>query len=711
MLTTTRRGSACTFVLLLTPALVSAQGTDGAFQSAIAAWQMGGVKDVRGANDLRIVGAAQVGVRLEGQELRDSIATGNDGLVATLDGGYLDAGQGTNGVLNVSGSALTVSVRLRAPNGTWDGPLFSKHGGHDRLVYNLYSSASAIGFELGTRDTPGMTSVSAQLAKIGASVWHDVLCRYDGKTLQMFVDGVLLDEASPAGPLRVGNTAPCLIGGEPDGRGVKSGWMGVIDHVALWDHALAYEVIVRLAGGPERVTESRKRFTETPNLAPRPDLYRESLRPQFHFTARQWTYHKLNPGMREEGWLNDPNGLIHVAGEYHLFAQRWNKCWIHAVSPDLVHWTELQPAFWEDKRFGSGVQSGGSVLDANNTSGLSPDGKTAPLVAFWSGNDNRSQCISYSLDKGRTWTKYAKNPVLVHPERDPKVFWHEPTKRWIMVLYGASSYFLFTSNNLLEWNELKESIPDCFECPDMFPLPIDGDLSRQKWVLIRGNGRYSVGEFDGRAFKSETPQRPCDHGPNFYATQSWGDIPGQEGRRVQIAWMRDGKYPDMPFNQQMTFPCDLTLRTVSGALRIFRRPVREIERLHGKEHAWNALTLAAEESRSLEASGELFHVLAEVEIPEGSTLTFHVRGTPVTVTRRDLACKSEPTPVVDPVKSIEILVDRTSIEAFANDGEVSLSTCFLPADNGLKVSANRGPVRIRSLRVIELNSVWREPPR
>ena len=87
------------------------------------------------------------------------------------------------------------------------------------------------------------------------------------------------------------------------------------------------------------------------------------LRPQFHFTARQWTYHKLNPGMREEGWLNDPNGLIHLDGEYHLFAQRWNRCWIHAVSRDLVHWTELQPAFWEDERFGSGVQSGGAVLD------------------------------------------------------------------------------------------------------------------------------------------------------------------------------------------------------------------------------------------------------------------------------------------------------------------------------------------------------------
>ena len=109
----------------------------------------------------------------------------------------------------------------------------------------------------------------------------------------------------------------------------------------------------------------------------------------------------------------------------------------------------------------------------------------------------------------------------------------------------------------------------------MFPLPVDGDHAHQKWVLVRGNGRYSVGEFDDLKFTPETTQRPCDLGPNFYATQSWGDIAGQEGRRVQIAWMRDGKYPDMPFNQQMTFPCDLTLRTLNGSLRIFRQPVRE----------------------------------------------------------------------------------------------------------------------------------------
>ena len=441
-------------------------------------------------------------------------------------------------------------------------------------------------------------------------------------------------------------------------------------------------------------------------LPPRADLYAESLRPQFHFTARQWTVHKLNPGMREEGWLNDPNGLVHFDGEYHLFAQRWNKCWIHAVSRDLVHWTEFQPAFWEDERFGSGVQSGGAVVDRSNSSGLGTAGGPPPLVAFWAGSDNRSQCLSYSLDRGRTWTKYARNPILVHPERDPKVFWHGPTQRWVMVLYGTGSYFLFTSKNLLDWTDLKESIPDCYECPDMFELPVDGDPTRKKWVLVRGNGRYSVGQFDGRKFTSETAQRPCDLGPNFYATQSWGDIAGKENRCVQIAWMQGGKYPDMPFNQQMTLPCDLTLRTQNGTPRLFRRPVPEIESLQGKERAWRDLKLTPGAPTSLNAAGALFRILAEVEIPDGASLIFHLRGTLVKLTHSEAACKSNPAPLVGAVRTVEILVDRTSIETFVNEGEVSISACFLPTDERLELAADRGPVRIRSLRLIELKSAW-----
>ncbi|MCY2952885.1 MAG: hypothetical protein NTU53_13055, partial [Planctomycetota bacterium] len=656
-----------------------APSPDGIFKTAVAVWHMGDLKDAVGKNGLAAVGNVTVGKKLEGNDLQESLVCGNDGAVAQFDGGYLDAGQGSGGMLNLTGSALTVSVRLRSPSGSWGKPLFSKHGGHDRLVYNLFSFDSAIGFELGTRDRAGMTQVLAPLDKIGPQDWHQVICRYDGTNLQMFVDGVLMSEAPAKGPLREGNTVPCLIGAESTGGGINSGWKGLIDHVAIWNRALSDAEIERLSGGPARVAALKVAYTKEPPVLPPPtDLYREKHRPQFHFTARQWTLRKLNPGQREEGWLNDVNGLIHLDGEYHLFAQRWNRCWIHAVSTDLIHWTELQPAFWED-HFGSGVQSGGSVLDRDNTSGLSPDRKTPPLVAFWTGADNRSTCISYSLDKGRTWTKYRNNPVLVHPERDPKVFWHEPGKRWVMVLYGDNSYHLFTSTNLLQWTKQKESIPDSFECPDLFQLAVNGDPRQLKWVLVRGNGKYSVGEFDGTKFTPETAQLPCDLGPNFYATQSWGDIAGQEGRRIQIAWMRGGKYPDMPFNQQMTFPCDLTLRTLGGSLRVFRKPATEIKRLHRRQHDWKDLSLAPGVSRPLEMAGELFHILADVEVPRGSTLTFRIRGTPVTVTDQSVACKSKPASVATSVRTVEILVDRTSIETFANDGETSVSACFLPA--------------------------------
>ena len=444
-------------------------------------------------------------------------------------------------------------------------------------------------------------------------------------------------------------------------------------------------------------------------MLPNPvDLYHEKYRPQFHFTARQWTVHTLNPGMREEGWLNDPNGLIHLHGEYHLFAQRWNKCWIHAVSTDLVHWTELQPAFWEDHRFGTGVQSGGAVYDQENTSDLASDKKHPPLVAFWSGNDNRSQCLSYSLDLGRTWTKYAQNPVLVHPERDPKVFWYAPDKHWIMVLYGEGSYHFFTSPNLLTWTQLPTSLPDSYECPDLFQLPVDGDLRHEKWVLIRGNGKYSVGDFNGKAFVPETEQLDCDHGPNFYATQSWGDIDGAPGRRVQIAWMRDGKYPDMPFNQQMTFPCNLTLRTTPVGLRVHRNPAQEIVKLHGTPNVWDTVTLTAGTVLPLEASGNLFHITAQVEISTGGSVAFHVHGATVTLTDRSVACNSQPIAVSGGIQTVEILIDRTSIETFVNEGEVSVSACFLPTDATLRVECIAGSATLRSLHVFPLRSIWQE---
>jgi fructan beta-fructosidase len=439
-------------------------------------------------------------------------------------------------------------------------------------------------------------------------------------------------------------------------------------------------------------------------------LYQETHRPQFHFTARQWTMDRLHPGMRQEGWLNDLNGLIYYEGEYHLFAQRWNKCWIHAVSTNLVHWTELEPAFWEEQ-LDSGVQSGTCIVDTANTSGLGTDPNQPPLIAFWSRNDNRTHCISYSLDRGRTWRHYDKNPILVYPERDPKVFWHAPTARWVMFLYGEKNreqlYHVFTSTNLLSWHDEKHPIKNSYECPDFFQLPIDGDTNRMKWVLVRGDGKYSLGEFNGVEFKEETAQFDSDAGPNFYATQSWEGAPG--GRRVQAAWMRevrDVTYPEMPFNQQVTFPRELTLRTTAEGPRLFREPIRELASLHDGEDLWNNRTLRANQTLPLAPAGDLFRLQAEVSLDEGTTLTLNVRGSKISFTRTSMSCSDKPV-TLSTLTSFEVLIDRTSIETFANDGEASLSKCYLPTESGLTLRATGGQVTIRQLKLIRLKSAWR----
>ncbi|MFJ8153660.1 GH32 C-terminal domain-containing protein [Streptomyces sp. NPDC094468] len=431
-------------------------------------------------------------------------------------------------------------------------------------------------------------------------------------------------------------------------------------------------------------------------------LYKETWRPQFHFTARQWVMDRLNPGQRQEGWLNDLNGLIFYEGEYHLFAQRWNKCWIHAISKDLVHWTELPPAFWEED-LGTGVQSGSCVIDYQNTSGLSPDGKTPPMVAFWSRNDNRSQCLSYSLDRGRTWKHYDANPVLVAPERDPKVFWYAPGKHWVMFLYGGDQYHIYNSPDLLHWTDTGHPVSG-FECPDFFELPVDDDPAQTRWVLVRGDGKYSLGTFDGTRFTEQTSQYVADSGPHFYATQSWNNTETGDGRRIQAAWMRGGSYPDMPFSQQVTFPAELTLRTTNDGLRLHRNPVAEISRLHTTQAHWSG-SLRAGRSRTLSSSGDRFHHVLQVAVPEGARLTLDVRGIPVVLDHQSVDNGSGPQTLSEPLTRLEVLIDRTSIEVFANNGEVSVSRCYLPSNNSLTLSADGGSCQIDST-LHTLSGIW-----
>lgn len=447
------------------------------------------------------------------------------------------------------------------------------------------------------------------------------------------------------------------------------------------------------------------------------ELYNERYRPQFHFTAKQ-------------NWLNDPNGLMYYKGEYHLFFQHnpsginWgNMTWGHAISKDMVHWNQIENAIYPDK-LGT-IFSGSGVVDWNNTTGFQT-GDEKPLICIYTsagGTSDESkgqpftQSIAYSNDKGRTWTKYEKNPVLGHiigSNRDPKVIWHEPTEKWIMTLYlDGNDYALFSSPNLKEWTRLSDiNLPNTSECPDIFELSVDGDPNNKKWVFWGANGNHYIGTFDGKTFKAESDLLRTDFGANFYAAQTWSDIPKSDGRRIQIAWMNGGKYPDMPFNQQMTFPVELTLRTTPYGIRLFRKPIKEIENIHQKEYFWQDQILPPKNDILLGIKGDLFNIYAEIDLYKSSEVGFVIYGEKVQYNKesKQLSClgRSALLEPIDNKISLQILVDRTSIEVFGNDGLVSLSSCFLPdLDNeNLSIYSLDGEANIILLKVYELKSAW-----
>jgi sucrose-6-phosphate hydrolase SacC (GH32 family) len=365
-------------------------------------------------------------------------------------------------------------------------------------------------------------------------------------------------------------------------------------------------------------------------------------------------------------------------------------------------------------------------VDWNNTAGFQKgDEKTIVLIYTAAGGTSDeskgqpfTQCIAYSTDRGRTFTKYEKNPVLPHivgGNRDPKVVWHEPTKKWIMALFKDKDIFaFFSSPDLKVWTHLQDiAVPGTGECPDFFEMRVDGDQANRKWVWTAANGHYLVGTFDGQKFTYDGKPLVADHGKNYYAVQTFSDIPDSDGRRIQIAWMNGGKYPRMPFNQQMSFPCEMTLRSFPEGLRICRTPVKEIETLHAKEHKWNDVTLKPGENPLADLSGDLFEIRAEFELADASEFGFKLRGEAVSydVAGKKVTClgkSGELTPANNRIK-LQILLDRTSIEVFGNDGRLSMTSCFVPkAKKSLEVFTVGGAVKLVSLNVYELRSAWKQ---
>ncbi|MBN2132013.1 MAG: GH32 C-terminal domain-containing protein [Sedimentisphaerales bacterium] len=437
------------------------------------------------------------------------------------------------------------------------------------------------------------------------------------------------------------------------------------------------------------------------------DLYREKHRPQFHFTSRR-------------GWNNDSNGLVFHKGEYHLYYQhnpygiKWgNMHWGHAVSKDLVHWTELPIAIYPHQ-FGDWVFSGSAVVDKDNTAGFRTGREDVIVAAYTS--TGRGEAIAYSNDRGQTFTDYGGNPVVEHKGRDPKVIWYEPGGHWVMALYhetdGKRTIAFYTSSDLKNW-EYRSLIDGFYECPEIFELAVDADAGKRKWVLYAADGEYMIGSFDGKAFTPDSGKHKFSHGNCFYASQTYNNIPAEDGRRIQIAWGRV-EMPGMPFNQMMLFPVELTLRTTADGVRMFAEPVREIERLHEKQHNLKDMTLQPGENPLADVEGELFHIRAELR-PAGAERTgLKIRGIAVTYDAKaaQLTCgdKTAPLAMRDGAVRLEILADRTSIEIFADDGRLYMPMGIIPPDDdrSLAVFCEAGPARIETLEVWKLRSAWRQ---
>jgi fructan beta-fructosidase len=430
-------------------------------------------------------------------------------------------------------------------------------------------------------------------------------------------------------------------------------------------------------------------------------LYKEKHRPQFHFTSRR-------------GWLNDPNGLVYFEGEYHLFYQHnpygWNwgnMHWGHAVSKDLIHWQELGEALYP-RQHGDWCFSGSAWVHPLPPGEATPAKSDMLALAFTS--TGRGECIAFSRDKGRTWTESPHNPVVKHRGRDPRVFRHEPSKSWVMAVYdeekGRSiAFYSCAADDLKDWT-FQSRTDDFYECPDLFELPVDGNPKQSKWVLYGADGRYVLGAFDGKSFTPEPGRHRLWHG-QFYAAQTFSDAPN--GRRIQIGWARIA-FPGMPFNQQMTIPCELTLRTTADGVRMCALPVAEVEKLRLPGSSVGGTSLEIGNALASTIKGELLDIETEL-LPRGAErFGIIARGVAITydAKKKTLTCGNNTVPLALEKETLRlrVLVDRGSIEVFAFDGRVAIvHGVLLPRENlSAKLFADGGGVQVREFGASVLRS-------
>lgn len=456
-------------------------------------------------------------------------------------------------------------------------------------------------------------------------------------------------------------------------------------------------------------------------------------RPVYHFTPAT-------------NWTNDPNGPIYYKGEYLIYNQqnpfenKWgHMSWGHATSKDLLHWNRLPIAIPEkiDKTKGDTVWifSGSAVWDKNNTSGFGKPGGDGPLVAIYTAHQpnlkKESQYIAYSNDGGHTFTNYEGNPVIdlnKHDFRDPNVFWHTPSKQWIMtvVLPAEHKAHFYGSHDLKKWTLLSEFGPQGYtsaywECPSLIELPVKGEPGKTKWLLMVSAGggprgtfmQYFIGSFDGKTFTNEAPADkilPVDEGDCLYAAIPWNNMPNNQ--KVLIGWMIPGKQKTHPWTGQFSISRDMSVTKTADGWRLLQEPAAISRKALPTPTIKTNLSISKETPISA-ATNNAYWLDADFDLSTSSAAGFKIAGTVVAYDKATHSVyidrsKQRLTSVLPNASNhihLQILFDKSSLEVFANDGEKVL-TCYIYPDEkttSCSAFAEGGNATIKQLKVWALS--------
>ncbi|MDA3867269.1 MAG: GDSL-type esterase/lipase family protein [Salinivirgaceae bacterium] len=453
-----------------------------------------------------------------------------------------------------------------------------------------------------------------------------------------------------------------------------------------------------------------------------PTNYDEPYRGQFHFS-------------QQSGWMNDINGLWYFNGTYYLCYQTTPKSpifefahtsWGMATSPDMMHWTQ-KPVIMEPNDIEGTPMSGSAVIDTGNTSGFQT-GANPVFVAMYT-SSKTGQCLMYSNDLGDSWERYSGNPVIsdggTNP-RDPHVLWYAPTKKWVMVLYhennGGNTQF-YTSPDLINWTLTSTVTGFGHECPDFFELPVNGNPDTLKWVLWAGDGGYLTGDFDGSIFTQDPGGWKLLDNNNstfFYAAQTFNTASLPSNRVIQMAWQGNpglmGSTTIIPeygahtrWNQNATFPTQLSLNTKSGSIRLCANPIPEISTIWASTQKWEKQTLTSTSDPLSLIKSKCFDVTAEFDLSEATAtqIKFQIANKTITynITNKTLNGKTF-NPIDNKIK-IRILSDRSQYELFGNDGLFCWSERFAfdPNSKNLSLTVN-GNITLDTLVFHHVSRTW-----